>query len=134
MTVLRRLDAVLEPTKQEPIPEYAHLSLRGLRAHCARAVDGPAREDEMSRLPPRRRIRRSPADRPTSGEGRGVLVLAQEARALYMPARTQAITDGGSSIVEYERSIETGDPAILAELAEYNRIDCDSTRPYFETG
>jgi uncharacterized protein len=48
--------------------------------------------------------------------------------SLYMPARTQAITDGGSSIVEYERWIETGDQAILAELAVYNRVDCDSTR------
>jgi len=48
--------------------------------------------------------------------------------ALYMPSRTQAITDGGSSIVEYERWIETGDRTILDELADYNRVDCDSTR------
>jgi predicted RecB family nuclease len=48
--------------------------------------------------------------------------------ALYMPARTEAITDGGSSIVEYERWIETHDPTILDELAAYNEVDCDSTR------
>jgi len=48
--------------------------------------------------------------------------------ALYMAARTEAITDGGSSIAEYERWLETGDPAILHDLAAYNEVDCDSTR------
>lgn len=48
--------------------------------------------------------------------------------ALYMPGRTDSITDGGSSIVEYERWLENGDDAILAELETYNRVDCDSTR------
>lgn len=47
---------------------------------------------------------------------------------LYLDARTQAITDGGSSIVEYERWIEEGDAQILTELEAYNRVDCDSTR------
>jgi predicted RecB family nuclease len=47
--------------------------------------------------------------------------------ALYMGARTQAITDAGSSIDEYERWLETGDSQILAEIEEYNRIDCEST-------
>jgi len=47
---------------------------------------------------------------------------------LYMPARTEAITDGGSSLVAYERFVETGDVAILEELAQYNAVDCDSTR------
>lgn len=47
---------------------------------------------------------------------------------LYLDARTEAITDGGSSIVEYERWIEEEDPQILAELEAYNRVDCDSTR------
>ena len=48
--------------------------------------------------------------------------------SLYMPARTEAITDGGSSIVEYERWIETHDPTILDDLTAYNEVDCDSTR------
>ena len=48
--------------------------------------------------------------------------------ALYMPARTEAITDAGSSIEEYERWLESGDPTILDELEAYNRVDCDSTR------
>jgi uncharacterized protein len=47
--------------------------------------------------------------------------------ALYMGARTQAITDAGSSIDEYERWLETGDGRILADIEEYNRIDCEST-------
>jgi uncharacterized protein len=46
----------------------------------------------------------------------------------YMGARTQAITDAGSSIDEYERWLETGDDTILEDIEEYNRIDCDSTR------
>jgi len=48
--------------------------------------------------------------------------------ALYMGARTEAVTDAGSSIVEYERWVEEGDPKILEQLEEYNRVDCDSTR------
>jgi uncharacterized protein len=47
---------------------------------------------------------------------------------LYMPARTGSVTDGGSSIVEYERWIETGDDRILDALAQYNEVDCYSTR------
>lgn len=48
--------------------------------------------------------------------------------ALYMVARTQAITDAGSSIVEYENWLQTGDSQILEEIEEYNRIDCESTQ------
>ena len=48
--------------------------------------------------------------------------------ALYMSSRTDAITDAGSSIVEYERWLDTSDDAILADLEAYNRVDCDSTR------
>ena len=36
---------------------------------------------------------------------------------LYMAARTGPITDGGSSIVEYERYLETGDASILDAIA-----------------
>jgi len=48
--------------------------------------------------------------------------------SLYMPPRTEAITDAGSSIEEYERWLESGDQTILDELEAYNRVDCDSTR------
>jgi predicted RecB family nuclease len=46
---------------------------------------------------------------------------------LYMAARTGAITDAGSSIVEYERWLECGDNAILSDLESYNKVDCEST-------
>jgi len=48
--------------------------------------------------------------------------------ALYMEARTQAITDAGSSIVEYERWLQRPDDRILNQLEEYNRVDCESTQ------
>ncbi len=47
---------------------------------------------------------------------------------LYMGPRTSEITDAGSSIVEYERWLETDEDSILEAIAEYNRVDCDSTR------
>ena len=47
--------------------------------------------------------------------------------SLYMEARTQAITDAGSSIVEYERWLQRPDDGILSQLEEYNRVDCQST-------
>lgn len=48
--------------------------------------------------------------------------------ALYMPARTEAITDAGSSIIEYERWLADPDQQILDDIEEYNRVDCESTR------
>jgi uncharacterized protein len=47
---------------------------------------------------------------------------------LYMESRTEAITDAGSSIEEYERWLEEQDSRILVDLEAYNRVDCDSTR------
>ncbi len=46
---------------------------------------------------------------------------------LYMARREEAITDAGSSIVEYERWLQTGDEQILDDLRDYNRADCEST-------
>jgi len=46
---------------------------------------------------------------------------------LYMPPRTDAITNGGGSIVAYETWRETGNDDLLHLLAEYNRRDCEST-------
>ena len=46
---------------------------------------------------------------------------------LYMAPREGAITDAGSSIVQYERWIETHDPQILFDIETYNRDDCEST-------
>jgi len=47
--------------------------------------------------------------------------------AFYMPRREDAIVDAASSIVAYERWIETGDGALLDSLAAYNQRDCEST-------
>ena len=44
----------------------------------------------------------------------------------YMPEREGGITQAGFSVVEYERWMETGDPAILEAIAAYNRDDCVS--------
>ena len=46
---------------------------------------------------------------------------------LYMGRRTADITDAGSSIVEYERWLQTGEPEILQALETYNSDDCYST-------
>ena len=44
----------------------------------------------------------------------------------YMPQREGGITQAGFSVVEYERWMEDGDPAILDAIADYNRDDCVS--------
>ncbi len=44
----------------------------------------------------------------------------------YMPRREGGITRAGFSVVEYERWMEEGDPAILDAIAAYNRDDCVS--------
>ncbi|MCP4085045.1 MAG: TM0106 family RecB-like putative nuclease [Actinomycetia bacterium] len=46
---------------------------------------------------------------------------------LYMEARSGEITDAGSSIVEYERWLQTGDQEILDDIEAYNRDDVEST-------
>src|SRR3546814_19630819 len=45
---------------------------------------------------------------------------------LYMPPRTAEIPDAGSSLVEYERWLQTGDAQILADIEAYNRADVES--------
>lgn len=44
----------------------------------------------------------------------------------YDFARTDEITEAGSSMVEYERYRDTGDQAILDEIRDYNEADCRS--------
>ncbi len=46
---------------------------------------------------------------------------------LYMDARLGEITDAGSSIVEYERWLQTGEQKILDDIEAYNRDDVEST-------
>jgi predicted RecB family nuclease len=48
---------------------------------------------------------------------------------VFLPfVRTAEIRDGGTSIVEHERYIQTRDPAILDAIALYNKEDCVATR------
>ena len=47
--------------------------------------------------------------------------------AFYMPKRTEAIADAVGSIVAYERWRDDRDPALLRQIEEYNRRDCEST-------
>src|SRR5207247_8559247 len=47
--------------------------------------------------------------------------------ALYMGKRDDAIAEAGSSIVAYERWLDSHDQTILDEIAAYNEQDCRST-------
>ena len=51
----------------------------------------------------------------------------KKVEAFYMDQRDTAVTDGGDSVIEFERWLEEGDPAVLAAIADYNRDDCVST-------
>ncbi|MDQ3518994.1 MAG: TM0106 family RecB-like putative nuclease [Gemmatimonadota bacterium] len=46
----------------------------------------------------------------------------------FAPERTQAIKEGGDSIVAFETWLEVRDQKILDEIREYNKFDCESTR------
>ena len=51
----------------------------------------------------------------------------KKVEAFYMDQRDTAVTDGGDSVVMFERWLEEDDPTILEEIADYNRDDCLST-------
>ena len=51
----------------------------------------------------------------------------KKVEAFYMDQRDTAVTDGGDSVVMFERWLEEDDPKILEEIADYNRDDCIST-------
>jgi predicted RecB family nuclease len=42
--------------------------------------------------------------------------------------RQAEVKDGGTSIVVFEQWMQTRDPALLAQIDEYNREDCIATR------
>ena len=52
---------------------------------------------------------------------------------LYQPPRTEQVRSAGGSVVEYQKWIDSGEPArweespILQGIREYNRVDCEST-------
>ena len=45
----------------------------------------------------------------------------------YLPPRENAVTSAGDSVVMYNRWRELGDPQLLQDIAEYNKVDCIST-------
>ncbi|AHM05757.1 Superfamily I DNA and RNA helicase and helicase subunit [Roseibacterium elongatum DSM 19469] len=51
----------------------------------------------------------------------------KDMEALYGFERTGEVTTAGGSVVAYENWRENGDPTILAEIEDYNRLDCIST-------
>ena len=50
----------------------------------------------------------------------------KQLETFYMPVREGGITQAGFSVVAYEQWLESADPALLDELAAYNRDDCVS--------
>jgi predicted RecB family nuclease len=51
----------------------------------------------------------------------------KKVEAFYMEQRDTAVTDGGDSVIEFERWLEEGDQSILDAIAAYNEDDCVST-------
>ena len=51
----------------------------------------------------------------------------KKVEAFYMDERETAVTDGGDSVVMFERWLEEGEETILEAIADYNRDDCLST-------
>jgi uncharacterized protein len=47
--------------------------------------------------------------------------------AFYMEKRDTEVTEGGDSIVAFERFLETGDRSLLQSIERYNEDDCRST-------
>jgi predicted RecB family nuclease len=53
----------------------------------------------------------------------------KKVREFFMPdAGKGAVTEGGASILEFQRFLETGDRSILDAIRAYNAEDCESTR------
>ncbi|MGE0065833.1 MAG: TM0106 family RecB-like putative nuclease [Solirubrobacterales bacterium] len=51
----------------------------------------------------------------------------KKVEAFYMEQRDTSVTDGGDSVIEFERWLEEGDHSILDAIAAYNEDDCVST-------
>ena len=46
----------------------------------------------------------------------------------FADERSEEVKNAGDSIVVYERWCELGDPKLLQQIADYNEVDCSSTR------
>jgi len=51
----------------------------------------------------------------------------KKVEAFYMEGRDTTVTDGGASVIMFERWLEEEDETILEQIAAYNRDDCVST-------
>ncbi|MEA2565224.1 MAG: hypothetical protein QOD49_401, partial [Actinomycetota bacterium] len=121
------VDLVIERLDRDPSLHVYHYAAYELNALRRLASQHATREDEVDRL-----LRGGVLVDLYRVVRQGVRVSAESyglksLEPLFMPRREGAITDGGSSIVEYERWLENRDPAILDAIAEYNAADCEST-------
>jgi predicted RecB family nuclease len=121
------VDLVVERLDRDPSLHVYHYAAYELDALRRLASQHATREDEVDRL-----LRGGVLIDLYRVVRQGVRVSAESyglksLEPLFMPGRQGAITDGASSIVEYERWLENRDPAILDAIAEYNAADCEST-------
>jgi uncharacterized protein len=103
---------------------YAHYEITALKRLMGRYG---TREDEIDDLLRREvfvdllRVVRNGVR--TSRPGYGL----KELEAFLEFDRAADVKDGGSSILVFEQWMQTGDPALLAQIDEYNREDCIAT-------
>ncbi|SER47793.1 uncharacterized protein SAMN04490244_101191 [Tranquillimonas rosea] len=126
--LIRLLDIFEARMKAHPrahIYHYAPYEITALRRLCTRHGVGEALLDRLLR---ERRfcdlyavVRGGIAASETS-------YSIKDMEALYGFARTGEVKTAGGSVVAYEAWRETGDADILAEIEDYNRLDCISTR------
>ncbi|MGV1048175.1 MAG: TM0106 family RecB-like putative nuclease [Solirubrobacterales bacterium] len=121
------IDSVIERRKQFPdlhIYHYNHYEVTALKRIAG--AHG-TREEELDEL------LRGEVFVDLFKVVREVMLISQpsysikKVEAFYMDARDTTVTDGGDSVVMFERWLEEGDPAILEAIADYNRDDCIST-------
>ena len=128
----RALRGVRRPRPRAPAraPRHARLPLRRLRGHARCAGCWAA----TARARPRSTTCSAAASSSTCSRscaaGSPPRCRATGSRRWRSSSTSSAdaeIRDGGTSIVEYERYMQTRDPAILDAIAAYNREDCVAT-------
>ncbi len=114
----RRLDPKLHIYHYAPYEHTALGKLAGRHGTREVEVDGLFRDDVLVDL--YQVVRQSIAVGSPS-------YSIKKLEPLYMAPRDGAITDAGSSIVQYERWLQGNDQQILDDIEAYNRDDCEST-------